>query len=284
MTAYSHSKRIETWLWVTDLAMLLVWCVLAYVIPEQARALLQARGWETLAHLLPDKIQTTLAWVMGGAWFFGLLAVGGQNSAYLHPRYRIFVSMGLALAFASIIGIFWMESGRMWYLRGGIHFLVVLGVMGTAFRLILSSAMRQPAMQLVPCRIPPEFQPLLQELARQSHIHVEPALADPAGPLPEQKPSYPIYLGVSDLRLRESDFAALTPLYSRIEIADISDLYESVLGKAALIRTEAGWMLPKALHVPSPLREAGKRTFDNLLRSALLPDHPAHHLSCRTGD
>ncbi len=241
---FSHTRRIETWLGAADLILLLVWCVAAYFFPAG--------------------FQTTLAWTMGIAWYAGIITVGGQNPAYLHPRYRILYSMALSLGFATLVGIFWAGSGHNWYLIGGAHFLVALGVVGLVMRFVMASILQRPAIQLVPCRLPAIYQPLLDELARHPHVYVERPLDDPADPLPERRPRYPIFLAVSDLRLHERAFAALMPLYPRVEIIDICELYESLLGKVAIIRVDDEWVLPRALRVPSPIREVVSRTLDTL--------------------
>jgi lipopolysaccharide/colanic/teichoic acid biosynthesis glycosyltransferase len=243
--AYSQAKRIEMWLRAADVALLLGWCVLAYFLPEN--------------------LQTTLAWIMGVAWYAGIMTVGGQNSTYLHPRYRILVSMGLALLFATLMGIFWAGSGREWYLKGGAHFLVALGIAGTVIRLLLAHFLQRPAIQLVPFQVPALLQSLLDELAGHPHVYCEVPLAGASADLPERRSRYPIYLVVGDLRLREADVAGLMPLYARVEIVDLCELYESLLGKVAMVATPAGWVLPQALRMPSPVRETLKRAFDVLL-------------------
>lgn len=250
--AYSHARRVESWLRVADLGLLLVWAVVAY-------------------YLFPVQWQTTLAWVMGAAWYAGIMAVGGQNAAYLHPRYRILISMALALALASVIGIFWAGSGRDWYLKGGIYFLGALGIAGTLTRLLVAALLQRPAMQLVPCRLPDTFAPLLDELRAQPHIYLETPLEDTAGPLPERRERFPILMVVTDLRLRADTFQELVPLQSRVEIVDICDFYESYLGKVAIVQTAEGWWLPQAMRVPSPLREAGKRAFDAFVVLLTMP-------------
>lgn len=250
--AYSHTRRIERWLRAADVLFVVAWC---------AGTLL----------LLPPQYQKSLAWAMGAAWFAGVVTVGGQNPAYLFPRYRIFVSMALSLALAALIGIFWAGDGRHWYLVGGIYFLVALGIGGTVIRFLLASVLQPTAVQLVPFRLPSVFTPLLDELGRNPHVYVEPMLEHPTDPLPERRPRFPIYLAVCDLRLREDEFLALLPLYPRIEIEDICDLYESVLRKVAVIRTDEGWMLPQAVRVPSPVFEAVKRAFDVIFVFLTLP-------------
>ena len=240
--SFSHSKRIEKWLLGADIFILL--------------------GWSVVGYLLPENLQTTLAWVMGIAWFFGVLAVGGQNSMYLHPRRRIFVSMALSLGFAAIIGIFWAGNGHDWYMKGGILSLVVLGIAGTLERFILAHFLQRPAMQLVPFRLPKSFLPLLEEVAQRLPTYVEPVQDNPAAPLPKQRPGYPIYLAVVDSRLRETDFNLLFPLFQQVEVVDICDLYEALLGKVAIIATVKGWIMPSAMRLPSPMQEVVKRVRD----------------------
>jgi len=242
--AYIHTRRVELWLRAADILLALGWCVAAIYFPAN--------------------FQTTVAWAMSVAWYAGVVTVGGQNAAYLHPRYRIFYSMALSLGFSTLIGLLWMGGGHDWYMMGGLHTLAALALGGLLSRFIIASVMQRPAIQLVPCRLPAEFELLLQEIADHPHIYVEPPLADPADPLPERRASYPIFQAVTDLRLRESDYAALLPLYQRVEIIDICELYESLFNKAAIVQVDGEWMLPRSLRVPSPIREVVARTFDTL--------------------
>jgi len=228
-------------------------------------------GWCVASIYFPTNFQTTLAWVMAAAWFAGVVTVGGQNAAYLHPRYRIFYSMALSLGFSVLIGLLWMGSGHDWYMMGGLHTLVALALGGLLSRFIIATVMQRPAIQLVPCRLPMEFAPLLEEIAAHAHICVEPPLANPADPLPERRAGYPIYQAVTDLRLRESDYTALLPLYQRVEIIDICELYESLFSKVAIIEVDGEWMLPRSLRVPSPIREVVARTFDTLFTLLTAP-------------
>ena len=205
-----------------------------------------------------------VAWVMGVAWYLGIVTVGGQNAAYLHPRYRIFYSMALSLGFSTLIGVVWAGSGHDWYLKGGVHFLMGLGLAGLVIRFIMAEILQRPAIQLVPCRLPLAYQPLLDELAGHPHIYVEPPLDDPNSPLPERRAGYPIFMVISDLRVREQDFSSLMPLFQKVEIIDICELYESLLGKVAMIQQDGEWILPQALRVSSPIREVVMRVFDTL--------------------
>lgn len=242
--AYSHTRRVEIWLRAADILLALGWCATVFVFPPT--------------------FMKTLAWAMAAAWYAGLVTVGGQNAAYLHPRYRIFYSMLLSLGFATLIGMLWTGGGHDWYLKGGLTNLAALGLAGTAVRFIVAGLLQRPAIQLVPCRLPTEFTPLLEEIASHPHVCVEPALADPTDPLPERRAGYPIFQAVTDFRLRESDYAALLPLYQRVEIIDISELYESLFNKVAIVKVDGEWMLPRSLRVPSPIREVVARTFDTL--------------------
>jgi len=242
--AYIHTRRVELWLRAADILLALGWCVASVYFPEN--------------------FQTTLGWAMSAAWFAGVVTVGGQNAAYLHPRYRIFYSMALSLGFSALIGLLWMGGGHDWYMMGGMHTLAALGMGGLLARFLIASIMQPPAIQLVPCRLPAEFTPLLEEIAGHPHIYVEPALANPADPLPERRAGYPIFQAVTDLRLHESDYAALLPLYQRVEIIDICELYENLFSKAAIVEVGGEWMLPRSLRVPSPIREVVARTFDTL--------------------
>lgn len=249
--SFSRSKRIEQWLLFADITILLAWGVVGY--------------------MLPANLQTTLAWVMAIAWYCGLVAVGGQNSLYLHPRRRILVSMSLALACASLAGIFWAGNGHDWYMKGGIHSLVALGVAGTTVRFILAQFLQRPAIQLVPIRLSRSFLPLLEEIAQHLPAHIEPVQDDPAAPLPKRRAGYPIFLAVIDSRLRETDFNRLFPLYAQVEVVDICDLYEALLGKVAIIETPKGWTMPSALRVPSQTQEILKRLRDVFFVLVTLP-------------
>jgi len=250
--AISHVRRIEAWLRTADIALLLLWLVISYFC-------------------FPKWMAVNVAWVMGIAWYLGIVTVGGQNAAYLHPRYRIFYSMLLSLGFAALIGVVWSGSGHDWYLKGGVHFLVGLGVAGLTIRYLIAEVLQRPAIQLVPCRLPFAYQPLLDELAQHSHVYVEPPLEDPADPLPERRPGYPIFTVVSDLRVRERDFSSLLPLFSRVEIIDICDLYESMLGKVAMIQQDGEWIIPQTLRVASPMREVVMGLFDTFFVLLTLP-------------
>ncbi|HEY3418483.1 MAG TPA: sugar transferase, partial [Armatimonadota bacterium] len=241
--AFSSFRRIENWLLGADILWLMVWSVAALFFPVA--------------------LQTTLAWVMGAAWFAGLLTVGGYNPAYLHPRYRILVSMALSLAFATLLGIFWMGSGHDWYLKGGIHYLIALGVVGTALRFVISFFFRHPVLHIVPFRLPAAYRSLLEELSRQPNIVVE-ALANDDPQSCMELYGRPGTLIVTDLRLREEGFNAVMALCEQAEIADICEVYESVLGKVAIIESSGEWQLPLALRVPSPIRETVKRMTDTL--------------------
>jgi len=249
--ALSRSKRIEKWLIFADILILL--------------------GSMAASACLPPQFMKTLAWVMCIAWFIGLIAVGGQNSTYLRPRRRIFVSMALSLGCALLAGLFWTGNGHAWYLKGGMHYLVVLAVSGTLVRLVLAHFVQRPAMQLVPIRLPRAFFPLLDEIARNAPVYVEPMQDDPAAPLPKRRPGYPIFMAVTDSRLRETDFNVLFPLYAQIEVVDICELYETLLGKIAIIETPKGWMMPSALRVPSPMQDVIKRIRDVLFVLLTLP-------------
>jgi lipopolysaccharide/colanic/teichoic acid biosynthesis glycosyltransferase len=240
--AYSHARRVESWLKITDALIMAAWLVVAWYFPA---------NWKS-----------THGYVAAIAWFIGLLIVGGQNAAYLFPLYRIVFSTALALAVAALAGILWGGGGWGWYMQGGLHSCAALGLLGLISRLIFATVLQRPAIHLVPCRLPAALFPVLEELAQHPHIFVDAPLEDPAGPLPARKPGYPIFLIVTDLRLGEADFSALQPLYHRAEIADLCEFSEALLGKVAIVRTPEGWMLPRALRVPSPIREVVKRAFD----------------------
>lgn len=242
--AYSHAKRIESWLTITDAVIAAGWMVAVYFIFD------------------PRYMMRTQGLVTAAAWFLGMVLVGGQNAIYLFPRYRIFFSLALSLGIAAVVDIFWAGGGHDWYLKGGLHSCVALGVAGLLARVIFALWVRRPAIHLVPCRLPATYWPLLAELAQHPYIFVDQPLDDPAGALPERKPGYPIFLIVTDLRMSEADFAALMPLYHRVEIADVCEFSEALLGKVAVARTPEGWSLPRALRVPSPIREVVKRAFD----------------------
>lgn len=243
--AFSHSRRIERWLRTADIVLVLAWFAVSYLC-------------------FPITFQRTLAWVMAVAWYAGVVTVGGQNAAYLHPRYRIFYSMALSLAFSTLCGIFWMGNGHDWYLKGGVHTLLALALAGTLERFLIAAIIQRPALQLVPCRLPEEYHSLLEEMAAHPQVYVEPMLMNPADLLPERRAGYPIYQIVTDLRLGQSDYDAMLPLYEQVEIIDICELYESLFGKVAITRENGEWKLPRALRVPSPIREVISRTFDVL--------------------
>jgi len=238
----SRSKNIEYWLIAADTCLLLVWALVS-------------------VHL-PVNYQKTLAWVMAFAWVLGLITVGGYNSIYLRPRRRILVSMTLSLSFSTIVGIFWAGSGHNWYMIGGVHFLIALTVTGMTTRLLLSCFLQRPATQVVPYRLSKSFLPLLEEIAQHVPMHIEPVQDDPSASLPQRRVGYPIFLAVTDSRLRDSDFNVLFPLYTQIEVVDVCELYESLLFKAPIIETAHGWSLPTALRVPSAMHEVVKRIFD----------------------
>ena len=243
--AFSHTRRIETWLRAADILLAFAGCVVGYYFPPQ--------------------YESVLAYVMTAAWYAGLVAVGGQNASYLYPRYRILYSMALSLGFSAVIGILWMGGGHAWRMKGGVPTLILLAVAGTLIRLLISIILQRPAMQLIPCRVPAAYAPLLEEIATHPHVYVERPLHDPSDPLPAHRPHYPIFQVVTDLRLRERDYTALLPLYARVEIIDICELYESLFGKAAIIAMDGEWVLPSALRVPSPIHDVLSRLFDVLI-------------------
>jgi lipopolysaccharide/colanic/teichoic acid biosynthesis glycosyltransferase len=249
--ALSQARRIEGWLLAADVALLVGWCI--------------------VSHHFPISLMTTLGVVTAVAWFLGIVTVGGQNTVLLHPRYRILVSMGLALLFAAVVGIFWAGSGHTWYMKGGLHSLVALAVAGTAVRFLLAALLLRPAMQLVPCHVPQHLQSLLDEIANHPAVFLESPLQHPTDALPDRRAGYPSFMVVTDLRLRAHDFQDFMPLYAQVEVVDVCELYEQLLGKVPVVRTEEGWMLPQALRVPSPVREVLKRTFDTVLVLATAP-------------
>ncbi len=249
--ATSHARRIESGLTITDAAIAAAMVVVAYSFPV---------GWKS-----------THGYVAALAWFFGMLLVGGQQAAYLYPRYRILFSTALALGIAALVGIVWGGGGHDWYTKGGLVSCAALALGGLLARLLFTMLLLRPTIHLVPCRLPEAHAPLLDELGAHPHIFVDAPLTDPAGPLPERRPGYPTYMVVTDLRMGEADFAALMPLYHRVEIADLCEFSESVLGKVAVVHTPEGWALPRALRVPSPIREVVKRAFDAVIILLTLP-------------
>jgi len=247
----ARTPQIVTWLRLTDVAILISWCI--------------------VAHFFPVALMSTQGYVTAFAWYIAIITVGGQNPLYLHPRYRILVSMGLALGFAIIVDIFWAGDGHRWYTAGGLHSALGIAVLGTLARFILAQLLQRPAIQIVPCRLPAVFAPLLTELAQQAEIFVDVPLDDPAGPLPEHRSEYPFFVVLTDLRVRETEFRALMPLYSRVDVVDICAFYEHTLGKAAMVKTPEGWVLPHTLRVPSPMREVVTRLFDVIMVLMTLP-------------
>ena len=203
---HARSKRIELWLKITDIVLLLAWALVSL-------------------HL-PVSYQKTLAWVMAIAWYFGLIAVGGQNSIYLRPRRRILVSMALSLTFSTIIGIFWAGGGHDWYIirrhrisggAGGHGHDDAPGV------LLFAATPGHASRALSPVKILPAAaggtRPAGTDVHRAGAGGSRCAAAEtPAG--------YPIFLAVTDSRLRESDFNVLFPLYAQIEVVDVCELYE----------------------------------------------------------
>ncbi len=254
MIVFSHTRRFESWLRLADLLLVL--------------------GLWVAAYCFPPSLMSTEGYITGAAWYAGMMLAGGQNPLYLFPRYRILFSMALSSVSAWAAGLLWAGGGLNWYLhglrgswqtwstKGGLLSLGVLIVGGLLIRLVVAQFFRRPAMQLIPCLLPEAFGPLLDELARHPHIIVEAPLAAPAAPLPARRAGYPIYLIVSDLRVSEAEFAAFSPLFSRVDVVDISEFYETLLGKVAVIPSPQGWLLPQPLRVPSPTRELLKRVSD----------------------
>jgi len=219
-------------------------------------------GVLALAFCYPPYLMSTQGYVAAVIWFISIILVGGQNPRYLYPRYGILISMGLSLFFTAVVGIIWAGSGWSWYMKGGLEAFAVLAVGGMLARYIIAQYLRQPTIQVVPFRTPDSHLPLLAELSRHPLIHVENSIDDPAAPLPEPRPGYTTRVIAGELRLRESTFNTLMPLLFTTDVVDLVNLYESIIGKAALIDSPDGWVVVKTLRQPSPMRRMTKRVFD----------------------
>ncbi len=241
-----QTRNIDIWLRAADFAVAVLWVVV-------------------VMKFFPITLQKTQGIVTLVAWYLGIVTVGGQNPLYLHPRYRILISMVMAVGFAVAVDIFWAGGGHDWYMKGGLHSALALLVLGTVTRLILAQFLTRPALHIIPCRLPAVYAPLLAELAAQPNILVDTPLEDLTAPLPALRADYPLQLIVTDLHLRESDFTALLPLSAQMEIMDVCEFYERYQGKAAMLYTAEGWVLPLPLRVPSPMREVVVRLFDTLV-------------------
>jgi lipopolysaccharide/colanic/teichoic acid biosynthesis glycosyltransferase len=246
------TRNINVWLHVADLAVAAVWVVI-------------------VVKCFPVSLQKTQGIITLAAWYLGIITVGGQNPLYLHPRYRILVSMVLSVGFAIAVDIFWAGGGHGWYMKGGLHSALALFVMGTLTRLAIAQLLTRPALHLIPSRLPAVYAPLLAELAAQPNIFVDAPSDTPDAPLPAPRPDFPLQLMVTDLHLREAEFSALLPRSAQVEIVDLCEFYERYQGKAAMIRVDDGWVLPLPLRVPSPMREVVVRLFDALVVLATAP-------------
>ncbi|HEY3377443.1 MAG TPA: hypothetical protein VGL77_08100, partial [Armatimonadota bacterium] len=241
--AFFRSRRLEHWLRLADTLLAVLLCACAWLF-------------------FPWYLKHTLAYVTAAAWLSGIFMVSGHNPAYLHPRHRIAISMSLSALFAAGVGVVWGGSGWHWYMEGGLLSLIVITIAGTVVRLLASFIVEPQAFQLIPCWLPTEFAPLLHEIAHYPHVRLERMLTDATQPLPERRSGFPIYQAVANLHVDEREFATLQPLYARLDVVDICELYEHMVGKIAMIHTEHGWALPSALRVPSAMYGTGKRLLD----------------------
>lgn len=241
---FSHTRKIEWWLRATDIVLVVLLWGVAFSFPREA--LMRVLGYTAVT------------------WLCFIIVVGGQNARYLHPIWRIFVSMGLSLVFTAAAILIWVYSGHDWFLPNSILSLEIIAVAGTLSRFIIAAIFKRPAIQLIPCQLPEEFQPLLQEIALNPQVCVEDPLQSADDPLPPHRTGYPIYLGVSDLRLSQQKYDGLAHLFAHVELVDICDLYESITSKVAIVQSADGWHMPKTLRVPSPIRDMLKRLGDIL--------------------
>ena len=231
-------------------------------IALQLADVLLLAGVLLLAFYYPPYLMSTQGYVAAIVWYVSIILVGGQNPRYLYPRYGVLISMGLSLFFTAVVGVIWAGSGWSWYMKGGLEAFAVLAVVGMLARFVIAQYLRQPTIQVVPFRTPDSHLPLLAELSRHPHIYVEDPIDDPTAPLPKPRPGYSTYVIAGELRLRESTFNTLTPLLFTAEVVDLVHLYESIIGKAAMIDDTDGWVVVKTLRQPTPLRRMSKRVFD----------------------
>ncbi len=239
---FSHTRKIEWWLRTVDIVLVVLLWVIAFSFPREA--LMRVLGYTAVT------------------WLCFIVVVGGQNARYLHPFWRIGVSMGLSLLFTATAILVWVKSGHEWFLPGSVLSFQIIAIAGTSSRLIIAVIFKRPAIQLIPCRLPAEFQPLLQEISLNPQVCLEEPVMEADDPLPPHRSGYPIYLGVSDLHLSQQKYDALAHLFARLELVDICDLYESITSKVAIVKTADGWHMPKTLRVPSPIRDMLKRLGD----------------------
>jgi len=223
-----------------------------------------------IIYAFPGDLEYSSRYLVAGAWFVGLVLIGGQNPSYLAPRSRIFISMTLPLTLASMIAI---AVGGNWhgFQYSNLHFVAVFSMLAVISRLILANWFQHSTIQLVPYQIPETHRHLLSELAAHPNVHVETMLDAPDDRLPVRQPGFTTALAISDLRMQDMAFETLLPLYSRIGIIDICELYEHIFEKVAVIRTSNGWTLPLQLHMLAPMQRRIMRALDLLLVFISIP-------------
>lgn len=214
-----------------------------------------------LAFYYPPFLMSTQGYVAAVAWYTSIVLIEGQNPVYLRPRHRLLISMTLTMIITAVTGIIWAGSGWTWYMKGGLEPCLLLVISGTLFRLLISHFIQQPTIQVTPFHIPELYRPLLAELSRQSYIHVEDE-QDHLTELPPHRSGYTTYVVACDLRINESTIDTFMPLFEQTDVVDICDLYEELLGKAAIVYLDGQHVLIKSLRPPSPIRSILKRLFD----------------------
>ena len=248
--ALSCRKHVAILLWSVDILLLMSWLV--------------------TMNAFPTELDHSSRYLIAGVWFIGLVLIGGQNPSYLEPRSRIFITMTLPLILASMIAI--ARDGN-WhdFLPGDLSFIAVFSLLGIISRFTLANYLRHAIIQLVPYHVPETHRHLLNELAAHPNVHVEDTLDAPDNTLPARQPGFTASMAVSDLRLQDMAFETLLPLYSRIGVIDICEVYEHVFEKVAVIRTGNGWTVPLQLHLLAPMQRRIMRALDLLFVFMSIP-------------
>lgn len=254
MRIFTHTRQIETKIRQGDILIIL--------------------GWWLYASFIGAPFMHSEGYVSGIAWLIGIYIAGGQNPRYLHPQWRVFLSVLFASLFVFVCAFIWSAAGgnwyhhglagtwNNWYIHGGALSLLVIATIGLLFHLVISFCYRKPIIQVIPYNIPDEYNQLLDELSQREDIIIEEQIYNIQDSLPLRRSECAVYVIAMDMRMNNLEFDRISSLIFAEELIDINELYELLEEKIPILKNDNNWVMPRGLQLPTPNWEFFKRIGD----------------------
>ncbi len=263
MRIFTHTRQIETKIRQGDIIIILVWWL--------------------YASFLGAPFMHSEGYISGVAWLLGIYLAGGQNSRYLHPLWRVILSVTFASLIVFICAFVWSAAGGNWYhhglvgtwynwyFHGGALSLLFIFLAGLIFHSFIYFWYKKPIIQVIPYNIPDKYQQMLQELSLRNDVILEKEIYDMQDSLPLRRPECAVYVIAMDMRMNNHEFNKISNIIFAEELIDINDLYELLEEKTPILKIDNAWLMPRGLQLPTPNWEFFKRLGDIVFVLILSP-------------